>query len=354
MREAARSLADAWALVADEAAANGAATLVSARTRDCAERLLAASEEPVRDVLEWATKHEGRPARAQLAWHDVVRALRNPTLDALFHPRVDPWTALLDWRKQWRAGQGANPEGAAGEPAIDDLGFEVASGGYCASWAMRGRQSSRVGVTSWPGAVRQRFALQALGSWDALSEAGVASLLPLDEGAVHLPAALWPLMLSEPTFAPRLLGIPTVAADALRLLALAEVLFNRLGAAAVLVLDEFQRARAVDAALEAADAHFARALYAPLQPELGLLLCRPFGGPGLTAPPDAVLGAHLLADGLRQDHDVDWWRNPRSVEPLRAIWSRTASESLEALVPNFEGAAGEESLRRWLEAKLGG
>jgi hypothetical protein len=110
----------------------------------------------------------------------------------------------------------------------------------------------------------------------------------------------------------------------------------------------------VEEAIAASEVHFRRALGAPVRPELGLFLCRPWGGPGVSAPPDAVLAAYALTDTLRRDYDVDWWRNPRSAEPLRALWSRSASEPLEALVVGFDAASAELSLRRWLETKLGG
>jgi hypothetical protein len=237
---------------------------------------------------------------------------------------------------------------------MEHVGFELLTSGYCGGWALRGGRSARVGVASWPGAVRHRFAMQALGWWDALSEGGEQALLPRDEAATALAAALWPTILAEPLFATRILGTSTIGPDALRLLALAETLFSRLGAAAVLVLDEFQRSRSVAQAIEVAATHFARAAFAPLPPELALLLCRPWGGPGLSAPPDAVLAAQALAEALCRSYDVDWWRNPRSVEPLRQLWSRSASEPLEALVVDFDAGAAGESLRRWLEAKLGG
>ena len=109
----------------------------------------------------------------------------------------------------------------------------------------------------------------------------------------------------------------------------------------------------MEEAVAASEVHFRQALGAPIRPELGLFLCRPWGGPGVSAAPDAVLAAHLLAEGLRGVHDTDWWRNPRSADPLRALWSRSAGEPLEALVVGFEPAAGEASLRRWLDRSLG-
>jgi hypothetical protein len=178
--------------------------------------------------------------------------------------------------------------------------------------------------------------------------------LPLDDAAAALPAALWPTLLAEPIYGRRVLGADQVSSDALRSIALVEAIFNRLGAAAVLVLDEFQRSRSVAQALDAAHSRFGNALFAPVPPDLALLLCRPFGGPAIAMPPDAVLCAHTLAGAFCRSHDVDWWRNPRSVAPLRALWSRCAGETLEALLPDFTPAKAEADYGKWLDAKLGG
>jgi hypothetical protein len=353
LRAAARDLAGTWALVVDDAAAAGAPEVVSARAVEAARRLLAVSEEPVRDVLRWATKRDGRPVHARMAWHDVVRVLRNASLDDLFPPRADPWIAIRDWRARWRTGEGApvDPDDVADG---DEFGFELSASGYLGGWALRRGRSARVGAAAWPGASCHRFALHSLGLWDALSEAGSGALLPLDDAAPALPAALWPLLLAEAIYARRVLGAEQVSADALRSSALAEALWNRLGSAAVLVLDEFQRSRSIEQALDAAETRFGSAVFAPVPPELALLLCRPFAGPGVTAPPDAVLAAHALTDELRQSYDVDWWRNPRSLAPLRGLWSRCAGESLEALLPAFTSEKAEASFAKWLDATLGG
>jgi hypothetical protein len=348
-------LAGTWALVADDAATAGAPELVSARTLDCARRLLAAGDDAVHDLLAWATRRLGRPTRSPIAWHDVARLLRNPSLDGLFVGR-DPWVAMGEWRALWQQTGGPDsrrPAETESMAAALEQSGEDGDVGFGA-WALRGRRQSRIGASAWPHASQHRFALLACGLWDTLREAGSAALLPLDEAAASLAAALWPPLLAEPPYLTRVLHQGSTGPDDLRLLSLAEAIFNRLEAAAVLVLEEFQRTRSVAQAVAAAEVHFRRAVGAPVRPELGLLFCRPWGGPGVSARPDAVLAAHTLREALRREHDVDWWRNPRSAEPLRALWARSATEPLEALVVGFDAAAAETSLRAWIDERLGG
>jgi hypothetical protein len=345
-------LAGAWALAADDSAALGAVELVSARTVDCARRVLSAGDDAVRDVLGWATRRLGRPQRAPLAAHDVARLMRNPELDGLFVGR-DPWETLREWRVPWEAaGRTAQAPEQASEPR-----FEIGTRGLGA-WALSGRRQSRVGVSAWPHALQHRFALVALGLWDTLRASGWASMLPLDEGAASLANALWPPLLAERPYLARVLQAADADPDTLRLLALGEAVCDRLAAGAALVVDEFQRSRSVAQAVAASETHFRRAIFAPLRSELGLLFCSPFGassgGSGISAPPDAVLAARQLAQSLRRDHDADWWRNPRAFVPLRDLWARGASDSLETLVTGFDPAAGEAALREWFDEKLGG
>jgi hypothetical protein len=349
-------LAGAWASAADDAAALGAVELVSARTADCARRVLAAGDDAVRDVMDWATRRHGRANRSPIAVHDVARLMRNPSLDELFveaHRGRDPWDTLRAWRVPWEAAGRTSP---APQP-LSEPDFETGTRGLGA-WAISGRRQSRVGVSAWPHALSHRFALVALGLWDTVRASGWASMLPVDEAAAALASALWPPLLADRLYLARVLQANDIDPDTLRLLALGEAICDRLAAAATLVVEEFQRTRSVAQAVAASETHMRRAIFAPLRPELGLLLCRPFGvsggGPGVSAPPDAVLAARLLAQSLRREHDADWWRNPRSFVPLRDIWARSASESLEALVTGFEPAAGEAALREWFDEKLGG
>jgi hypothetical protein len=345
-------LAGAWALVADDSAALGAVELVAARTVDCARRVLSAGDDAVRDVLGWATRRLGRPPRTPLAAHDVARLMRNPELDGLFVGH-DPWDTLRAWRVPWEA---AGRTAQAPEPESEPR-FETGTRGLGA-WALSGRRQSRVGVSAWPHALGHRFALMALGLWDTLRASGWASMLPMDEGAASLASALWPPLLVERDFLVRVLRAADADPDTLRLLALSEVLCDRLAAAGVLVVDEFQRTRSVAQAVAASETHVRRAIFASVRPELGLFFCRPFGasggGPGISAPPDSVLAARLLAQSLRREHDADWWRNPRAFVPLRELWARGASDSLETLLTGFDQEAGEAELREWFDEKLGG
>ena len=62
-----------------------------------------------------------------------------------------------------------------------------------------------------------------------------------------------------------------------------------------------------------------------------------------------LLGAPALVRSLREDHDVDWFRNPRAWTHLRALGAGPAHETIEeAAIP-----AGGEALVRAFEDALG-
>ena len=207
-----------------------------------------------------------------------------------------------------------------------------------------------VGVAAWPGAARWRFALQALGRWDALRDAGDDLWLPKDGAAAELLGALYPLLLPDRTFLDRVAGSRAAAGpDEVRWLALGEALWARLGATTVLVRQAFQRSGSIEAAHDAAADLFRNALGAAVPPEIGLLLCRPWGAP--LVQPRSLLAAAELRITLREAFDEDFWRNPRAVPTLRELATRSATEPLEALVP---GARDAGSYVRWLEERLGG
>lgn len=334
----AQRLGSAWAQVVELSAEQGAPRLVDEGDRAAAGRLLAITEEPVRDVLTWATRRLGRTRRVRLALPDVLRALRNPTLDEVFRPAEDPWPALGCWRAALGLELGADAETADSPHA------------WFGSWALRGQERRVVGTAGWPGALRLRFALQGLGRLDLLAEAGTAALLPGHRGSAQLMPALYPTFLAERGFQQRALGFTAASADSARLAALGELLLQRTQAAIVQVWAIFEQTREVAAVFESA-ARFSAALYAPVPPALAMLLASPWSA-NLAAWPVTSLAAAALVNQLREAFDQDHWRNPRCVPVLRELASRSGNEPLTALVPG-ELASHERHYARWVEESLG-
>ncbi len=334
IRDPALALAGAFARVLERAAEAGLPEVASEADERAAKLLIAATEDPVRDVLDWATVRLGRGRREKLSWSDSFRALWNRPAELRLRPAADPWPALAGWRAR------------IGAPLEDDVGLEAAPAtiGW-GSWAVRAGGKARVGVAAPPGAPRWRLALQSIGRWDALREGGRRAFLPADPASAELLPSLWPLLLADRLFLERGVGAPGVDLDDVRRLALSELLCARLGAAAVLVRRGFQESRSVEGARGEAADRFRVALYAPIAPELGLLLCAPWQPS--SSEPRAILAAIGLASELRERFDVDWWRNPRVWPELRRI----ASEAGTATLP--PQPAERAPLDRWIVEKLG-
>src|SRR5581483_6693553 len=181
-----------------------------------------------------------------------------------------------------------------------------------------------------------------------LSEGDREAILPRDEDAARILEAAYPLLLLERSFHVRFLA--GSSPDARRLLGLAEILLQRLQAAAVLMWSAFDRAREIGAVLDVASSA-SRALSARVTPELALLAAAAWSW-GLRAPPRATLAAAALGDSWREEFDADFWRNPRFAEPLRRLASRAARESLEEVLP-AASAAGSRAYPRWVFSVLG-
>ena len=333
------ALGGTFARCAEIAAEQGAAELVSVAELEAATQLLAATDDSARELLAWSLVQLGGPRNAKIHWTDQLRALRNPDLDTCLRPARDPWPALQGWRGRW------------GMPGDDRARFEASTrSGWLGAWAVRATGRSNVGAEGWPGALLWRSALQGLGRWDSLREAGDELLLAEDPDAAELLGALYPMLLPDRLFLDRAIRVrPSSTPDDVRRLALGEVLLGRLQAAALLTLKEFERARALEPLRDVAADHFRRALHVPVPPEVGLLLCRPWA-PSL-ASPRAMLAAATLGRSLQESFDVDWWRNPRAVPELRRLASTTARAKLAELVPGGEKV---EAFARWANERLGG
>ncbi|MHB8419300.1 MAG: hypothetical protein ACYDCL_14580 [Myxococcales bacterium] len=327
----------AFASCADDAAERGGAELAPAAEVAAGHRLLEATEDAARDVLEWATQRQGRSRRTRMSWPDLVRVLRQRPLDAVLRAARDPWPTLRGWRE------------AVGLSVELRFEAQVASG-FLGSWAVRlGGGRLVAGASASPGALQWRFALQALGRADALREAGEEALLPADPAAAELLGALYPGLLADRAFLDRGARLrPTATPDDVRLLALSEVLLARLQAAIFRTLNAFETGRALEPLRDTAADAFRRALFVPVPPEIGLLFCRPWAPP--LASPRASLAAAALAPGLRERFDVDWWRNPRATPELRRLASQAASAKLEDLVPGCDDPA---TYGRWAAERLG-
>jgi hypothetical protein len=332
-----RALGSVYAGAVDRAAGRGFERLTTDAELAAADGLLAATAEPVRDVLDWATLRVGRPRRKRPALGDLLRVLRNAELDDLARPANDPWPTLRRFRD------------TVGWPMEAEV--EVAGpSGWFGSWALRGRTRRVVGVAAWPGPLRLRFALQGLGRLDALAQGGRGVLLPRDAAAAQLPSALYPLWFCERLFQEKALKSRAANADTGRLAALAEILLHRAQAALVKLWATFDSAREVGAVLESVPL-LSHALGVQIAPEVGLLLAAPWSS-GPSAWPSATLAAAALGRRLRAELDVDYWRNPRCVEPLRQLASRTAEATLVDLVPG-EPASWVPEYRAWAEEVLG-
>ena len=335
--ESLEAAAAALAACADEAAERGAPALVSPADLVAAREVLAATEEPARDVLGWATLRLGRSRRRRLHWTDVARVLRQQPLDSSLPSLRDPWPVLRAWRE------------ASGLSV--DLRFEsCTTSGFLGSWGLRLHGRLVAGAAGWPGALLWRFALQALGRADAAKEAGDDALLPADEGAAELLGALYPTLLAERAFLDRAVRWrPAASPDDARKLALSEILLARLQAAALQTLHGFEAHRSLGPLRDGAADAFRRALFVPVPPEVGLLFCRPYAPP--LASPRAALAAAPLATSLRERFDFDWWRNPAAVPELRRLAAGAATAKLDELVP---GGPDGGAYGRWVEERLGG
>ncbi|MHB1844436.1 MAG: hypothetical protein ACYCWW_06315 [Deltaproteobacteria bacterium] len=338
LRAPAQALGGVFARVVEAAGEAGAPAIVSEVEASAARALLAGSEDAARDVLSWSTFRLGRSRRQRLAWPDVLQALVNRPAERWLLPPGDPWLALRGWREAWGAPVGE-------QVSVESIGARVAWG----AWAIRASGQPRIGVAAPAGALRWRFALQGLGRWDALREAGSRALLPVDPSGPELLAALWPLLLSERRFLDRVAGASAEAsADEARRFGLSELLLGRLAAAGSLVRQAFEETGSLEAVREAAASRFREALFAPIPPELGMLCCAPWLPP--LAEPRAFLSALALADRLREGFDEDWWRNPKAVAELRRLASESATRKLDELVP----LPADRPLERWIDRRLGG
>ena len=335
-------LASSFARAVDVAAEHGIPRVVDEPELRAARELLAITDEPVRDVLVWASRRAGRPRRSPLALVDILRVLRNQTLDAIIQPAGDPWPALVAWRHTL----------GLELPAASEVAVEPEA--WPGSWALRGRRSRLVGTSGWPGALRARFAMQGLGRLDALSEGGQAALLPRDAAAIQVLAAVYPMLLAEGGFLGRIFAPSRLGhghgADFRRLAALGELLLQRIQAAALHLWSAFDQSRELGAVLEAASV-VSQALHATVPPDFAILLAMPWAD-GMSALPSATMTGAGLIESWREVFDEDFWRNPRFAEPLRGLASRAASESLATLVPGAH-ANGPKAYARWVEAALG-
>ncbi len=341
-RGPALELGSGFARTVDLAAERGIPRVVSESELQAARALLAITEEPVRDVLVWASQRAGRPRRSRLALVDVLRVIRNQSLDAYFRPLGDPWPALVGWRRTLGLDLSAATE-VASEPDA-----------WPGSWALRGRRSRVVGTSGWPGFQRARFALQGLGRLEVLAEGGQEALLPRDRAAAQVLAAIYPMLLGERNFLGRVFGVSGEGkgpeADARRLVALGELLLQRAQAAVLQLWSAFDTSREVAAVLDTA-AVVSRALHATVPADLAFLLAAPWAD-GLSALPSAIMAGAGLIESWREAFDEDFWRNPRIAEPLRGLASRAPREQLVELVPEAL-TNGPKAYARWVEASLG-
>ncbi|MCB9591832.1 MAG: hypothetical protein H6719_03775 [Sandaracinaceae bacterium] len=281
-----------------------------------AEQVLAETDEAWRELLE-RLAHAGGAHPED--WSDLVHLLRAPAWDDLVPRRSRPRRASapleeLGFGEVLRRGAHVEPShgGARAEIAIVAPSRDVRLAG-----------GVELGVAS------ERDFARALGAAAAclLAHPGLPTVLgrPAAHSVADAIGALCGHLLSDGRYVARAFGdLSPAQVRAARELALGVELFElRTAAAAHLGHAQLGRAGFVD---EARD-RLVRTWGVDAPPALASLVAR---DPGATARLAAARLAPARARALREQFDEDFWRNPRTAEPLRHGASRGAALTPDA------------------------
>jgi hypothetical protein len=310
-----------------------------------AEKLLAATEPLARDLGGWLLeRHTGaRPHPGGAERHDVLHLIHAPHCASAF-PRGELLRTVRRWAEMLRLDLGADnciqldeddrplkQSGAQVEPV--DPPFEV-----------------RISLLPEEG---PRALGQLLGAVSvAQLRAGPPGDAPPEDLWLGDPAVSWACfallegLLREPEFLQRC-AKAELGRDDERAIAIAAVLDARLAAARTLAS---LQAHEVGLGGRASHAHrelFARAAGADLP--AGLALCDL--DPWLDSFAE-LRGRALAARArafLRDRYDEDWWRNPRALASLNALWARGGRPTVAEIWAELGGAPGIEPLVSALE-----
>ena len=328
----------AWE-AAQAARSEGGVAATSADDLALAGQLLDRTDALARDLGGWLLeRHTGaEPFPGGAERHDLLHLLWAPRCSSAF-PRGEIMRTVRRWAEMLRLDLGAGKAisldeedrplkwpGAHAEPI--DPPWEV-----------------RVSLLPEEGPRALGKLLAAVGV--AQLRAGPPSDAPPEDlwfGEPALPhacAALLEGLLREPEFLRRCAKAELPPDDA-RAISIAAVFDARIAAARCLAV-----AQAHEHGLggRAASAHrdlFARATLCELPKGLALCDLDPFT-PGAELQGRALAGR--LRAGLRETFDEDWWRNPRALPKLQALWGRGGRPTLAELWSELGGPPGIDPL----------
>ena len=328
----------AWE-AAQAALAEGGVAPSPAEDAALAERLLDRTDALARDLGGWLLeRHTGaEPFPGGAERHDLLHLLWAPRCASAF-PRGEVMRTVRRWAEMLRLDLGAGKA-----VTLDDDDRPLKWAGAHAEpidppWEVR------VSLLPEEGPRALGLLLGAVGV--AQLRAGPPSDAPPEDlwlGDPALPwacAALLEGLLREPQFLRRCAKVD-LPPDDVRAISIAAVFDARLAAARCLAA-----AQAHEHGLggRAASAHrdlFARAALCDLPKGLALRDLDPF------APAAELQGRALagkLRAALRETFDDDWWRNPRALPKLQALWGRGGRPTVAELWAELGGAPGVEPL----------
>lgn len=289
-----------------------------------ARAILDETEDMYEETLAWALRRHQSVRLKEARRHDVLRLFRAPRLDPLLPARL-----LL----------------RSAEATLKALRLDPTAAGR-----IRLDLEERPGKTRWPvvapAEVPDRILLVALPAagleayeafWEALGralhQAHTDGTLPVEErrlgdaSVAEAHAALLAGIVREEGWLKRLLGIGQPR-DALWLAHLRLLGLLRRSAALLqheLLLTEGEEG---EGRAEAYRHLVGRAIRAEVPAEMALVDADPFLASAHTLR--GWMGAALLADGLRERFDEDWYRNDRTGPFLRELWRHGLPPTLEA------------------------
>ena len=286
-------------------------------------------------LLERHTGAEPFPGGAER--HDLLHLLWAPRCASAF-PRGEVLRTVRRWAEMLRLDLGAGKA-----IALDDDDRPLKWAGAHAE-AIDPPWEVRVSLLPEEGPRALGMLLSAVGV--AQLRAGPPSDAPPedlwfgDPALPHACGALLEGLLREPQFLRRCAKVDLLPDDA-RAISIAAVFDARIAAARCLAAAE---AHAHGLGERAASAHrdlFARAALCDLPKGLALCDLDPFAA-------SAELRGRALAGqlriSLRETFDDDWWRNPRALPKLQALWGRGGRPTLAELWSELGAAPGIEPL----------
>jgi hypothetical protein len=321
-------LRDGAAALGYPGAAGLSQTLGSADLRGLARQaqaILERSEAMYEETLGWALRRHLHIRLKEARLHDLLRLFRAPWLDPLFHAR-----RLL----------------SAAEGTLRALGLDLRAAGRIRLELLEDRPGKVLHPLAMPVAVPNRVHLLSRAApgleayeafWHELGHAlhyahtdgglAVEEKWLGDAAVAELHASLLSGLVREGGWLRRFLEIgqprDTLWLAHLRLLGL-------LRRCAALLQQELllPESRNGEARAEAYRTIMGQAIRAEVPPEMALKDADPFCTSAHTLR--GWMGAALLADGLRERFDEDWYRNDRTGPFLRELWQQGLCPSLEA------------------------